>query len=96
MTTTLRQTDGSYIRQTDVGPIIQLLNSSHCVELTGFSNVGKSSLMRVLAHVDVWLQQLGEEGSAILPVYIDCNRMLRNAPHTAIAGGTSSTETTSE
>ncbi len=76
MTTTLRQTDGSYIRQTDVGPIIQLLNRSHCVELTGFSNVGKSSLMRVLAHVDVWLQQLGEEGSAILPVYIDCNRML--------------------
>jgi len=76
MTTTLRQTEGSYMRQSDVGPIIQLLNRSHCVELTGFSNVGKSSLMRVLAHVDVWIQQLGEEGSAVSPVYIDCNRML--------------------
>lgn len=76
MTTTLRQTDGSNMRQNDVGPIIQLLNSSHCVEITGFSNVGKSSLMRVLAHADVWLQQLGEEGSTFLPVYIDCNRML--------------------
>ena len=64
------------MRQNDVGPIIQLLNRSHCVEVTGFSNVGKSSLMRVLAHADVWLQQLGEEGSAFLPVYIDCNRML--------------------
>ncbi|MCY4081337.1 MAG: winged helix-turn-helix domain-containing protein [Caldilineaceae bacterium] len=76
MTTTLRQSEGIDIRQTDVGPIIQLLNSSHCVEVTGFSNVGKSSLMRVLAHADVWLQHLGEEGGAILPVYIDCNRML--------------------
>ena len=76
MTTMLRQTDGSKMRQTDVGPIIQLLNNSHCVEITGFSNVGKSSLMRALAHADVWLQQLGEDGSAFLPVYIDCNRML--------------------
>ena len=64
------------MRQTDVGPIIQLLSNSHCVEITGFSNVGKSSLMRVLAHADVWLQQLGEEGSGFLPVYIDCNRMV--------------------
>ena len=76
MTTMLRQSDGINMRQTDVGPIIQLLNNSHCVEITGFSNVGKSSLMRVLAHADVWLQQLGEEGSGFLPVYIDCNRML--------------------
>ncbi len=76
MTTTLRQSDGNIMRRTDVGPIIQLLNSSHCVEITGFSNVGKSSLMRVLSHADVWLQQLGKEGSAFLPVYIDCNRMV--------------------
>ena len=76
MTTTLRLSDGSYMRQTDIEPIIQLLNSSRCVEVTGFSNVGKSSLMRLLANADVWLHQLGEEGSAFLPVYIDCNRML--------------------
>ena len=76
MTTTLRLSDGSYMRQTDIEPIIQLLNGSRCVEVTGFSNVGKSSLMRLLANADVWLHQLGEEGSAFLPVYIDCNRML--------------------
>ncbi len=76
MTTTLRLSDGSYMRQTDIEPIVGLLNSSRCVEVTGFSNVGKSSLMRLLAHADVWLHQLGEEGSEYLPVYIDCNRML--------------------
>ena len=44
--------------------------------MTGISNVGKSSLMRLLAHADVWLQQLGDDGGSFLPVYIDCNRML--------------------
>lgn len=76
MTTTLRLSDGSYMRQTDIEPIIRFLNSSRCVEVTGFSNVGKSSLMRLLAQSDVWLHQLGEEGGTFLPVYIDCNRML--------------------
>ena len=76
MTTTLRLSDGSYMRQTDIEPIIRLLNGSRCVEITGFSNVGKSSLMRLLAHADVWLHQLGKDGSEFLPVYIDCNRML--------------------
>ena len=76
MTTTLRLSDGSYMRQTDIEPIIRLLNGSRCVEVTGFSNVGKSSLMRLLAHADVWLHLLGKEGSEFLPVYIDCNRML--------------------
>ena len=76
MTVALRLSDGNYMRQTDIEPIIELLSSSLCVELTGFSNVGKSSLMRALAHGDVWLRQLGEEGDAFLPVYIDCNRML--------------------
>lgn len=76
MTTTLRLSDGRSMRQTDIERIIQLLSSSRCVEVTGFSNVGKSSLMRLLAHADVWLRQLGEEGGSFLPVYIDCNRML--------------------
>lgn len=76
MTTTLRLSDGSYMRQTDIEPIVGLLNSSRCVEVTGFSNVGKSSLMRLLSHADVWLHQLGEKGGEYLPVYIDCNRML--------------------
>ena len=31
MTTTLRLTDGSYMRQTDTERIIQLLSSSRCV-----------------------------------------------------------------
>ncbi len=76
MPSALRLSDGSYMRQTDIERIIEWLYSSRCVEVTGFSNVGKSALMRLLAHGDVWLGQLGEEGSAFLPVYIDCNRML--------------------
>lgn len=76
MPTILRLSDGSHMRQSDIGPIIRLLQSSRCVELTGFSNVGKSSLMRFLAHADVWLEHLGEEGAAFLPVYVDCNRMV--------------------
>ena len=76
MPSTLRLPDGIYMRQTDIKRIIELLHTSRCVEVTGFSNVGKSFLMRLLAHGDIWLRQLGEEGSASLPVYIDCNRML--------------------
>ena len=76
MTTTLRLSDGSYMRQADLERIIQLLSSSRCVELTGFSNVGKSSMMRLMAHPDVWRRQLGDEGRGFLPIYIDCNRML--------------------
>ena len=76
MTTTLRLSDGNFMRQTEAERIIQMLSSSRCVEVTGFSNVGKSSLMRLLAQADVWLNQLGDEGGSFLPVYIDCNRML--------------------
>lgn len=72
----LRMPDGSYMRQTDIERIVQMLFDSRCVEITGFSNVGKSSLMRMLSHADVWLHQLGEEGGSFLPVYIDCNRIL--------------------
>lgn len=73
---TLQQLDGRSVRQNDVGPIMQWLEGSHCIEVTGISNVGKSSLMRVLSLPDVWLQHLGDEGTSFLPVYIDCNRML--------------------
>lgn len=64
------------MRQIDIEQIIELLYVSRCVEVTGFSNVGKSSLLRLLAQGDVWLHELGEAGSGFLPVYIDCNRML--------------------
>ena len=76
MSVALRLSDGGYMRKTDIEHIIRMLCSARCVEVTGFSNVGKSSLMRLLAQADVWLHNLGEEGGAYLPVYIDCNRIL--------------------
>jgi DNA-binding winged helix-turn-helix (wHTH) protein len=76
MSPTLRLPDGSYMRHTDVQRILSDLYAMRCVEMTGFSNLGKSSLMRLLAQPDVWLRELGESSSDFLPVYIDCNRML--------------------
>ncbi len=73
---TLRLTDGGYMRRHDVHNIIQYLVAAQCVQVVGFSNVGKSALLRLLAQPDVWTQELGEAGQAYLPVYIDCNRML--------------------
>ena len=64
------------MRHTDVQRILDNLYAMKCVEIIGFSNVGKSSLMRLLAQSDVWLRELGEAGRDFLPIYIDCNRML--------------------
>lgn len=72
----LRLPDGSYMRHLDVQRIMEHLYAMKCVEVTGFSNLGKSSLLRLLAQPDVWLRELGEAGSEFLPVYVDCNRML--------------------
>ncbi len=76
MPTTLRLPDGGYMRHTDIQQILSILYEMRCVEITGFSNLGKSALMRLLAQPDVWVRELGEAGAQFLPVYIDCNRML--------------------
>jgi DNA-binding winged helix-turn-helix (wHTH) protein len=76
MPKTLRLADGGYMRRHDVHNIIQSLYTMQCVQVIGFSNVGKSDLMRLLAQPDVWVQELGEAGHDTLAVYIDCNRML--------------------
>lgn len=76
MPRTLRLTDGSYMRRPDVQQLVQFLYTMQCVQVVGFSNVGKSSLLRLLAQPDVWTQELGEAGSDFLVVYVDCNRML--------------------
>ena len=76
MPRTLRLADGSYMRRPDVHHLIQLLYTMQCIQVIGFSNVGKSALLRLLAQPDVWTQELGEAGHGYLVVYIDCNRML--------------------
>ena len=76
MPRTLRLPSGSYMRRLDVQNMTQYLYAMQCVEIVGFSNVGKSALTRLLAQEDVWIQELGEAGQEFLPVYIDCNRML--------------------
>ncbi len=76
MPDSLRLVDGGYMRRPDIHHIIQELYNLHCVEVIGFSNIGKSALLRLLAQADIWTQELGEAGNEFLPVYIDCNRML--------------------
>ena len=76
MPRTLRLTDGSYTRRLDIQHLLQFLYAMQCVQVVGFSNVGKSSLLRLIAQPDVWTQELGEAGRDFLPVYVDCNRML--------------------
>jgi hypothetical protein len=76
MPRSLRLPDGSYMRRLDIHNILHYLYGGECVQLVGFSNVGKSSLMRLLAQPDVWTQELGEAGQEFLAVYVDCNRML--------------------
>ena len=76
MPSALRFPDGSYTRHTDIQEILQRFHLSECVEIIGFSNLGKSELLRLLAQPDVWQKELGEAAKRFLPVYIDCNRMV--------------------
>ncbi len=76
MPSALRFPDGSYARHTDVHQILERFHQSKCVEITGYSNLGKSGLLRLLAEPDVWQRELGEVAKEFLPVYIDCNRMV--------------------
>lgn len=76
MPSALRFPDGSYTRHTDIQAILESFFRSSCVELTGFSNLGKSELLRLLAQRDVWQKELGEAAKGFLPVYVDCNRMI--------------------
>lgn len=76
MPSALRFPDGSYTRHTDIQAILESFLSSSCVEITGFSNLGKSELLRLLAQRDVWQKELGEAAKSFLPVYVDCNRMI--------------------
>ncbi|CAN5449568.1 hypothetical protein BH10CHL1_BH10CHL1_38670 [soil metagenome] len=81
MPDSLRLTDGGYMRRPDVQNIIHALYDMQCISIVGFSNIGKSALLRLLAQTDVWAQELGEAGREFLPVYIDCNRMLEMSDH---------------
>lgn len=76
MPRTLRLSDKNYMRRPDVEGIIHHLREMNCVEVIGYSNVGKSALLRLLSQRDVWVNELGEAGGDIVPIYIDCNRML--------------------
>jgi len=64
------------MRRLDVEGIIHHLREMNCVEMIGYSNIGKSALLRLLSQRDVWISELGEAGGDIVPIYIDCNRML--------------------
>ena len=76
MPRTLRLSDGGYMRHLDVHNLLQYLYTVECVQVVGFSNVGKSALLRLLSQPDVWTQEVGEAGHEFLAVYVDCNRML--------------------
>src|SRR6478672_3568339 len=69
MPRSLRLSDGSYMRRLDIHNLLHYLYGGECVQLVGFSNVGKSSLLRLIAQPDVWTQELGEAGQDFLAVY---------------------------
>lgn len=73
MPRTLRLSDGSYMHRSDIQILTEYLFAMQCVEVVGFSNLGKSALLRLLAQLDVWTQELGEAGREFLPIFIDCN-----------------------
>ena len=81
MSKTLRFGDSNYMRRLDVQNLVEYLYNMLCVQVVGFSNVGKSALLRLLAQPDVWTQEIGEAGQDILAVYVDCNRMLEMSDH---------------
>jgi len=76
MPSALRFLDGSYTRHSDIREILERFHASECVEITGYSNLGKSELLRLLAQPDVWQREMGEAAQEFLPIYIDCNRMV--------------------
>ncbi len=76
MPRTLRLPDGGYMRHHDVHHIIEYLQDMHSVEVVGFSNIGKSALLRLLSETGVWIQEIGHAGQSVVPIYVDCNRML--------------------
>lgn len=76
MPRTLRLQDGSYMRRHDVNSVIEFLRTMQSVEIVGFSNIGKSSLMRLLSQNDVWIQEIGHAGKQFALIYVDCNQML--------------------
>jgi|GEM_PF-4670799 len=71
MPSALRFPDGSYSRHIDVLEILKRFHASASVEITGYSNLGKSELLRLLAQPDAWQKELGEAAKEFLPVYID-------------------------
>ncbi len=81
MSKTLRFGDSNYMRRLDVQNLVEYLYNMLCVQVVGFSNVGKSALLRLLAQPDVWTQEIGEAGQDFLVVYVDCNRMLEMSDH---------------
>lgn len=63
------------IREQDAQFILNAVTCGDCVSVIGFSNMGKSALLRELCTPAVHQHLLGDESDDWLFVYIDCNLM---------------------
>jgi len=63
------------IRESDASFIADAVRCGDCVSVVGFSNMGKSTLLRELCTPNIRRQLLGNSADDYLFVYIDCNLM---------------------
>lgn len=73
---TLTALNGRHMRFDDVAHIFEWVRAAACCAVVGVSNVGKSTLLRMLASPDVQQTHLGTGVNDLALVYVDCNRMV--------------------
>ncbi len=65
-----------YLRFHDAARVFSSIRRGACCAVVGVSNMGKSALLRALAHPDIQSLHLGTAIPSIAYIYVDCNRMV--------------------
>ena len=63
-------------RADDVAALYDRVERGECCSVVGVSNVGKSSLLRAVAHPELLDARFGEAAARFALIYVDLNRML--------------------
>lgn len=66
--------DTGNLRDNDLNYVARCIGASQCCALVGLSNVGKSTLLRVLAQPETHQRDLRQRSQALI-AYLDCNLM---------------------
>lgn len=68
--------DGRHMRGTDAAYVFGCVRDADCCAIVGVSNMGKSSLLRLIAEPTIHPHYLGATAGEYRFVLVDCNRML--------------------